>query len=360
VSTAVISAALLDIVSDKTGYPVETLELDMDMEADLGIDSIKRVEILGAVQSQFPELPKVDSAALAELRTLGQITSYLSSTNEGLEKQDVAAAPQEVASTGSPFDGEVEEEPYVSGIEQGVVIRKILPPPDAIDFDLPKGHIILIADDGTPTTPALADALQRENAPVVVLRLPRNLIPERLPLPKGVNEAALEEIGENSLQLTLDQISKVHGPTAVFVHLAVHGQNSVGLVDFSEAEKAEVKLAFLTAKYLKAEINAAAEKGRAAFMTVTRLDGAFGLGDEEDFTPVNGGLFGLVKTLNLEWDAVFCRALDLSPALDTVSVVHDILAELHDPNRLIAEVGYTTTERSTLTIAAVPVTGGKL
>ena len=43
------------------------------MEADLGIDSIKRVEILGAMQTQFPELPKVDAAVLAELRTLGQI-----------------------------------------------------------------------------------------------------------------------------------------------------------------------------------------------------------------------------------------------------------------------------------------------
>jgi len=39
---------------------VETLELDMDMEADLGIDSIKRVEILGALQAQFPDLPKVE------------------------------------------------------------------------------------------------------------------------------------------------------------------------------------------------------------------------------------------------------------------------------------------------------------
>ena len=65
--------ALLQIVSDKTGYPVETLELDMDMEADLGIDSIKRVEILGAMQTQFPELPKMEAAVLAEQRTLGQI-----------------------------------------------------------------------------------------------------------------------------------------------------------------------------------------------------------------------------------------------------------------------------------------------
>ncbi len=56
-----VEQALLSVVSEKTGYPVETLEPDMDMEADLGIDSIKRVEILGAMQTQFPDLPKVDA-----------------------------------------------------------------------------------------------------------------------------------------------------------------------------------------------------------------------------------------------------------------------------------------------------------
>ncbi len=68
---------LLAIVSEKTGYPAEMLELEMDMEADLGIDSIKRVEILGALQDQHPDLPEVETEALAELRTLAQILDYM-------------------------------------------------------------------------------------------------------------------------------------------------------------------------------------------------------------------------------------------------------------------------------------------
>ncbi|NDO76651.1 phosphopantetheine-binding protein, partial [Shewanella sp. SE1] len=55
----------------------EMLELGMDMEADLGIDSIKRVEILGTVQDALPELPQLDAATLSECRTLGQIVDYL-------------------------------------------------------------------------------------------------------------------------------------------------------------------------------------------------------------------------------------------------------------------------------------------
>ncbi|HBL54790.1 MAG TPA: hypothetical protein DDZ36_02540, partial [Deltaproteobacteria bacterium] len=56
VSVDDVTAAMLAIVSEKTGYPQEMLELSMDMESDLGIDSIKRVEILGTVQDKIPEL----------------------------------------------------------------------------------------------------------------------------------------------------------------------------------------------------------------------------------------------------------------------------------------------------------------
>ncbi len=49
----------------------------MDLEADLGIDSIKRVEIIGAMQESFPELSKVSTEDLGEKRTLRQIAEYL-------------------------------------------------------------------------------------------------------------------------------------------------------------------------------------------------------------------------------------------------------------------------------------------
>jgi hypothetical protein len=45
---------LLAIVSERTGYPPEMIDLDMNIEADLGIDSIKRVEILGRDPRRVP------------------------------------------------------------------------------------------------------------------------------------------------------------------------------------------------------------------------------------------------------------------------------------------------------------------
>ena len=69
---------LLAIVADKTGYPPEMLDLDMGLDADLGIDSIKRVEILSALQEQLPEAPAVKPEHLGTLHTLRQIVDFLS------------------------------------------------------------------------------------------------------------------------------------------------------------------------------------------------------------------------------------------------------------------------------------------
>ncbi len=76
-----IATSLLSIVSDKMGYPVEMLDLEMDLEADLGIDSIKRVEILGALEDAHPELGEIEPEALTELRTLASILQYATASD---------------------------------------------------------------------------------------------------------------------------------------------------------------------------------------------------------------------------------------------------------------------------------------
>ncbi len=139
-----LSGALLEVVSEKTGYPAEMLELDMDMEADLGIDSIKRVEILGTVQSLYPDLPQVNPEELAELRTLGQITDHMSQQMPATIKKKCSTDGQETALNHS--------------IKRSLVKLKLLPAPDFLEFTMPANHICLITDDGTPTSIELAQA----------------------------------------------------------------------------------------------------------------------------------------------------------------------------------------------------------
>ena len=83
-----IDGLLLSVVSDKTGYPEETLELEMSMEADLGIDSIKRIEILGAMQEHLPDVGEIDMEELSSLTTLQDVVIFMKAqAGEGSEKK---------------------------------------------------------------------------------------------------------------------------------------------------------------------------------------------------------------------------------------------------------------------------------
>lgn len=124
-AVAELATAMLLIVSEKTGYPVEMLEMSMDMESDLGIDSIKRVEILGAMQEQHPDLPEVNPAELAELRTLQQIVDHLSVDSEqwSVVSEPVTPAPS-TAETAVPTQSPISnlQSPNVDALAQDMLV----------------------------------------------------------------------------------------------------------------------------------------------------------------------------------------------------------------------------------------------
>ncbi len=85
-----VRAVLLEAVSSKTGYPAEMLETSMDVEADLGIDSIKRVEIMGVLRERFPGSTDASPEQLGELRTLEDIIAFIA----GEAEKEVVSAPK--------------------------------------------------------------------------------------------------------------------------------------------------------------------------------------------------------------------------------------------------------------------------
>ena len=81
------AAELRRIAAERTGYPVEMLDPDAAIEADLGIDSIKRTEILSAFQRACsPDEQKRVQAVLDSLtsaRTLREISDRLTAALAG-------------------------------------------------------------------------------------------------------------------------------------------------------------------------------------------------------------------------------------------------------------------------------------
>lgn len=78
-----IKTLLLQVVSDKTGYPHEMLGMEMDLEADLSIDSIKRVEIIGTLKAELGSFSSHNAnedtimEQLAGIKTLNGLVSWL-------------------------------------------------------------------------------------------------------------------------------------------------------------------------------------------------------------------------------------------------------------------------------------------
>ncbi len=72
----VIEAFLIDFVVEQTGYPAEIIELDWDIEADLGIDSIKKAQLFGELR-EFFDLESLQTFSLDSFKTLRDIVNLL-------------------------------------------------------------------------------------------------------------------------------------------------------------------------------------------------------------------------------------------------------------------------------------------
>ncbi|OUE22979.1 Phenolphthiocerol synthesis polyketide synthase type I Pks15/1 [Clavibacter michiganensis] len=141
-----VDALVRDVVAEKTGYSADILELDMGIEADLGIDSIKRVEILGAIGERFPGRAPFSPEEVAELRTLGDIVGALRTSGSGTSRERRAAAA-------------ADDEEAAPGIRRSVVRWRRIPGPD-LPASRPRRRVVLVDLADAPLTAPLHRALE--------------------------------------------------------------------------------------------------------------------------------------------------------------------------------------------------------
>ncbi len=99
-----ITHELLTLISERTGYPVQMLEPQVKLEADLGIDSIKRVEILGEFQRRTGAVDQADLEALSRMTTLQQIVDLIGERREGsAPPAPLAVATANLSTPNAPF-----------------------------------------------------------------------------------------------------------------------------------------------------------------------------------------------------------------------------------------------------------------
>ncbi len=351
---SVIMEVLISAISSLTGFPSEMLNPDMNLESDLGIDSIKRVEILSKVEQDLPDAAAISPDEMTRIKTIGQIADYIegrvtehtkntdTSETDGADDnngQDCPASYEYPANSESPGQHEhsehnaqpehfenpsdhytmgkiknqvnspVEDKTDIEGntknnkkktslLRQTIVLKEF--PIDHLKFHngsriiLPENRKIYITDDSS----GIAAKFEKEfrNRGIKAEIINTNEVCNEISTKKNQNQ--LQKINLNENNFFKDAAGLIIIP------------DSLACKDRETAENFLKSAFILTKKYAPALIESAEEKG-SFFATISFLGGQFGFGDSPISEPVQGGLAGLAKTADLEWKNVICHSFDM-------------------------------------------------
>lgn len=235
-------------------------------------------------------------------------------------------------------------------MERSEVGLKYLPQPDRLECSLPDSHITLITNEGSELTAQVLRRLEAKSRRVVILNLPG------IPNPVTNRAVTLSSASDEAVQAAIEAVRGQYGEVGCFIHLHPHFEFRNGnFTQHFPAEREIVKILFFLSKHLQQPLNALGQKQRAGFLTVTRMDGQLGQGRRGNVSVIGGGIAGLVKSLNLEWAPVFCRALDVQPELPAEAIAGQVIAELEDADVSHVEVAFSEEGRKTTSTRPVEV-----
>ncbi|MGE0492896.1 MAG: beta-ketoacyl synthase N-terminal-like domain-containing protein [Vulcanimicrobiota bacterium] len=378
-------AFLLDHVADLTGYPRSALKLEWELEADLGIDSIKRTQLLGELRDAFG-LDTSDKE-LANLRSLKDI----------LEHIGVTEAPTEAEAPLLPrVSGQAYESARLRGRAQSQAIRaalrhdalKVFPWQRRPGKDLEAGldpatleELRGLAEGAGVHLYNLIGYKERHgtlpgSTPDQTQRYLMRMVECPLPLSptRSLGGASLI-IGDNALSREL--ASRLRGPVHILdTHRALtelkRGLEALGPLPHlfittawvpGELERPEHYTARITTPFWLCQEWLRRVKGdglvdEATVVAVTRLGGGFGFGTPIE-GPDGGFLAGLLKSMRIEnWVAghrdLTVKVIDCGPDISASDAGQRVLRELCHRNYEL-EIGEIAGQRALVTAEPQPV-----
>src|SRR5581483_3452188 len=81
-----VKERVLAVVAEKTGYPRDMLDLDLDLEADLGVDTVKQAEMFAAVREIY-SIPRDENRKLRHYPTLAHVIRFVYENRPDLAEQ---------------------------------------------------------------------------------------------------------------------------------------------------------------------------------------------------------------------------------------------------------------------------------
>ncbi|HUJ78996.1 MAG TPA: SDR family NAD(P)-dependent oxidoreductase, partial [Nitrospiria bacterium] len=324
---ATLTETLVQLVADRTGYPRELLGLDLNLEADLGIDSIKRVEIMGAFRRQLgPDNEQRIARAMERFAGVKTLRGLLDVTDGILSSRatpDAATPIPVTVSTGAP----VAQSTPPAGMLPRFLLRTVEAPSDVNPVPRVAGRRIVITDDGGGVAEGLGSMLARMGAEVVTVAHGPSLIST------ADNRLVANLADADGVDDLIREIRRRYGAIDGLVHLLPLREaapfDRLDLTAWRERVRVEIKSLFYLVKAAAPDLKAAGEAGSAWVIGASSLGQVFGTGGGSPLaSPHHGGVTGMIKVLAVEWPKVRCAAVDVAPAEGAPELASRILAAM--------------------------------
>jgi acyl transferase domain-containing protein/NADP-dependent 3-hydroxy acid dehydrogenase YdfG/acyl carrier protein len=289
-NTPDVRAAVVEIVAELTGYPTELLDPDLDLEADLGVDTVKQAEVFASVRAKFG-IERDETLKLRDFPTLNHVIGWIESK---------IAAKAEVGPAAAQHADEVAVErptaptPTVASDVNDECFPRRVPTPvlrapaanwPHTNVTLDEGaRVVVMLDEGGVGT-ALQARLAERNVTTLTLNA-------------GIGTADLQ-----------DKVAEwlADGPiTGVFWLPALDDEGPADKLDLATWRRALRR----RVKNLYATMRASYE--HAPFLvSATRLGGYFGYDEAGATAPLGGAVSGFTKAYHRELPDALVKVVDV-------------------------------------------------
>jgi NAD(P)-dependent dehydrogenase (short-subunit alcohol dehydrogenase family) len=318
-----IKEKVLEIVAEKTGYPKDMLDLDLDLEADLGVDTVKQAEMFASVRAAY-NIPREENLKLRDFPTLAHVIQFArDKQNSGAT---TAVSVPAAATTSATATTVTRPRPPLATFDAANRIPRRVPvpvlrPPLTIckptGVTLGPGSRVVVMPDQAGVANVLTQQLQTlgVEALVVDAALDAYVLTERL-----------------KKWLSAGPIQGVYWLPALDNEGDLRHMEPAG---WHEALRVRVKSLYTTMRALYEQV----AKPGTFLVSATQLGGQHGYDDAGAVAPMGGAVVGFTKTYKREHTEVHVKAVDFEAGRSASKVAVTLLEEtLRDPGAV--EVGY--------------------
>ena len=324
-----VCTALREAFAERTGYPLELIEADLDLEADLGIDSVKRVEVVGHVG----EVLGVDVKELDFSQALS--VSDIAEVLVGSQNVEVVDAQRtEVGASDAQLDSvTISEEDESSRTAHRYVPQSVQIKSLGAERTILPGDAILVTAADQSVNDAVRKVLEELSLTVIEI-------------PGDASEATIKRLTSSD---RLRRVSTVVDLSVLRPHADILSKGDAWWQDVESQYTTVFSVAQATYETLQSYGK------HASWISVTSSGGMSGMDLRTVGDPIGGLTAGFVKTLALELRQMHTRIVDFD-VVEPSSLAGALRTELtHKAVNEEIEIGYIEGERYTVRVLPVPV-----